>query len=464
MPVHTPIHVHAARLLGIAGLTLATTAPAIEKSSGVYRIPMEKGAVSISRDVDNHSPVGRIDMGSADSDRVVAAAAGTVRFIDDSNSARQDSATAPQCNNNFIWVDHGKGEWTKYTHMLKGTITGASGAGLKVGDKVAAGQFLGTEGDVGCAGGKHLHFEVGVPRATDPVNPVGGFLRDNDGSKRNRDPHICGVGYFKAGQSYTAKQTQGAFPANRPEIARHGLPIADYQCLIDQAVAAGYEPDVLDFFSSGSDTYVNAVLRSAGAQPWSARHGMTAAQYQAEFNARKSAGWRLTSVESYRDNGVRYAAVWHKGAGPALAAYHGLDAAAHQNRIDALIADGFRPVAISVVDDGGRKYTALYEKRNVGSFEAKSQLTPAEYQALFNVNQGKGRQVVYLNGYNIGGAPFIVAIWHGATNAAAKAKHGMSGAGYQTEYDSARAAGLLTRTVTGYRDGGQVAYAAVWRK
>ncbi len=460
-----PFHAHARALVASAALlALAVPAAAIDKSKGVYRVPMEKGDVKISRDVNNHTPIGRIDTGSPDSDRVVAAAAGTVRFIDDSHSERQDSDTAAQCNNNFIWIDHGTGEWTKYTHMLKGTISGAAGAKLKVGDKVSAGQFLGTEGDVGCAGGKHLHFEVGVPRATDPVNPVGGFLKDNDGSKRNRDPHICGMGYFKAGETYVAKQTQTAFAPNRPEIARHGLPIESYQCLIDQAIAAGYEPVFLDFFNSGSDTYVNAVLRPAGAQPWAARHGLTASQYQAEFNAKKAAGWRLTQVESYRDDGVRYAAVWHKGAGPALAAYHGLDAATHQNRIDALIADGFRPVNISVVDDGGRKYTALYEKRNVGSFEAKSQLTPAEYQALFNTNQGKGRQVVYLNGYNIGGAPFIVAIWHGATPAASKAKHGLSGAGYQTEYDSARAAGLLTRTVTGYRDGGQVSYAAVWRK
>lgn len=450
---------------GCAALIITTAAFAVEPSAGVYRIPMESGDVRITNDVDDHSPLGRIDMGS-DSDRVVAAAAGTVRFIDDSNSAMQDSKTAAQCNNNYIWIDHGTGEWTKYTHMLKGTITGPKpgGAALKVNDKVKAGQFLGTEGAVGCATGKHLHWEVGVPRATDPVDPVGGFLKDNSGSKRNRNPRICGVGFFKTGKTYVAKDTQGSLAANRPEIARHGLPVDDYQCLIDQAVAAGYEPAFLDFFDSAGNTYVNVVLRPAGNQPWSARHGLTAAQYQSEFNAKKADGWRLTQVEAYRDNGVRYAAVWHKGPGPALAAYHGLSAAEHQDRIDALTADGFRPVNIAVVDDGGRRYTALYEKRNVGSWEAKSQLTPAEYQALFNANKAKGRQVVYLNGYTLNGSPFLVAIWNGATPAASKARHDMSGADYQTEYESARAAGLLTETVTGYRNGSAVDYAAVWRK
>ena len=282
----------------VAGLLLSTSTVvlAIDKSAGVYRIPMESGDVKIGNDVVDHSPIGRIDMTSPDTDRVVAAAAGTVRFIDDGNSAMQDSSTAPQCNNNYIWIDHGTGEWTKYTHMLKGTIKGA--AGLKVGDKVAGGQFLGTEGALGCATGKHLHFEVGVPRATDPVALVGGFLNDNAGSKRNRDPHICGEGFFKSGVTYKARATQGALAANRPEIARHGLPVGSYQCLVDQAVAAGYEPRALDFFDTGGDTFVNAVWTPKGAQPWAARHGMTSNEYQAEYDKKKADGWRLTQVES----------------------------------------------------------------------------------------------------------------------------------------------------------------------
>ena len=442
--------------------SLAMPAGAIDKSSGVYRIPMERGDIHIVSDVATHSPIGRIDMTSPDSDRVVAASAGIVRFIDDSHSAQQDPKTAPQCDNNYIWIDHGRGEWTKYTHMLKGTITGA--AGLKAGDSVKAGQFLGTEGAVGCASGKHLHFEVGVPRASDPINPVGGFLRDNDASKRNRDPHICGMGFFKDNKDYTVRASQDALPANRPEIARHGLPIADYQCLIDQAVATGYEPAFIDMFDSGGDTFANVVLRVKGAQPWAARHGLSASEYQAEFDSRKADGWRLTQIESYRDNGVRYAAVWHKGPGDATRAYHGKPADEHQANIDAWTKDGWRPVNLSVVDDGGRRYSALYRKTDVGSWQAKPQLTPAEYQALFDENKGKGRQVVYLNGYHMGNSPFIVAIWNGATGVAAKSKHGLSGCEYQTEYDSARAAGLLTRTVTGYREGSGISYAAVWRQ
>jgi hypothetical protein len=61
-------------------------------------------------------------------------------------------------------------------------------AGRAVGDAVEAGTFLGFEDEVGCADGKHLHFEVGVP--TDPANPInsGGFLIGS-----NRIPRFCGL-------------------------------------------------------------------------------------------------------------------------------------------------------------------------------------------------------------------------------------------------------------------------------
>ena len=458
---------HSARLLALAAVAMPAGAMAADPSNGIYRIPFADGTeMSVNRDNDTHDPPGRIDLGAkGSSPRIAAAAAGRVEGIVDTNSVRQDSATAAQCNNNYIWLSHANGEWTKYTHMKKGSIRGK--AGLKEGDTVKAGQYLGDYGDVGCAGGPHLHFEVAVPPASPPFfSPVGGFI--TGGNARNRNPRICGTrtGFFVRGESYTARAVPGMLAGGSPEVARHGLPIADFQCLYDQARRAGYETSYLDMFEAGGDTYVNAIFRPQSGAAVETRHGMTSAAYQAKYDALGAQGYRLVQVESYRDGGdVRYAAIWRKAGGPAQAAYHGKTVAEHQARLDELTAKGFRPKNISVVSDGGsRRYTALYEKADVGSWQAKSQLTPAEYQALFNENDGKGRQVVYLNGYTLGGAPFLVAIWNAKTPAASKSRHGLSGAAYQDEWESARAGGMLTRTVTGYRDGGSTVYAAVWRK
>lgn len=172
-------------------------------SRGLYRIPYAAGTtLRCTGDHLTHSPPTRIDLAAfgAEPYRIVAAAAGVVRYIVDRFSENRPGMTP--CNNNYVWLEHPNGEWTKYSHMTQNSVTGD--AGLSVGDRVSAGTFLGCEDDVGCASGTHLHFEVGVPE--DPADPIDdqGFLRG--GNRNNRIPRICGIPdrTFVDGDSYTA--------------------------------------------------------------------------------------------------------------------------------------------------------------------------------------------------------------------------------------------------------------------
>ena len=282
-------------LTAAAGLA----APALAADSkGVYRIPYVNGTdVRVSRDFKDHTPVGRIDMSGqgGGTHKIAAAAAGVVKYIEDryDRKGRHNG----QCYNNYVWIAHPNGEWTKYSHMTKNSVTGK--AGLRVGDRVSAGQYLGDEGTVGCSSGDHLHFEVGVPRSFDPITTVGGFLTDNSGSKRNRDPRICGISgrKFKSGSSYTASTQQGAFRGGSAELARHGLPREKWQCVFDQAVAAGYRLDFVDYYNIGSRVYVNALFRQNDGRRWASFSGMTASRYQTRFDQFKRQGYRLVHVE-----------------------------------------------------------------------------------------------------------------------------------------------------------------------
>jgi hypothetical protein len=56
---------------------------------------------------------------------------------------------------------------------------------------VANRHFSGYEGEVGCASGPHLHFEVAVPE--DPADPIDAEGCIRGGSARNRVPRICGI-------------------------------------------------------------------------------------------------------------------------------------------------------------------------------------------------------------------------------------------------------------------------------
>jgi hypothetical protein len=163
-------------------------------SVGEYRIGFKTGTkVKVTNDVIAHSPLGRIDMSGVDAGpdyEIAAARGGVIRYIVDTNAEPTD-------NNNYVWLEHPDGEWTKYTHVQQDSVTSR---GHQVGDFVAAGTVLGLEGDVGKADGDHLHFEVSVPY--NPAKPIdsAGFI-----AGFNRNPVICGIpgnALFR-GETYT---------------------------------------------------------------------------------------------------------------------------------------------------------------------------------------------------------------------------------------------------------------------
>ena len=180
--------------LAVLGHGMMTASGLTPASLGVYRLPFADGTtVKVFDDFSTHRPRGRIDFYAVtgqEPHRVVAAADGRVRAIRDSYSEQQSSRAAALCHNNYVWIAHANGEWTNYSHLAHGSVTHK--AGLKAGDMVKAGQYIGDEDAVGCAMLKHVHFEVAVPDSKAPIDE-GGFLTDNTDGKRERNPRFCDV-------------------------------------------------------------------------------------------------------------------------------------------------------------------------------------------------------------------------------------------------------------------------------
>lgn len=180
-------------VLFLAATLLAQSQPTFELSRNVYWLPYATGTVTlVSRDHFTHtSPdadvTGRYDLvgtgqGSGCSVyRLVAAAPGIIRRIVDNHNTRPPFCD-PDCAdfNNYVWIEHANGEWTKYTHMKQYSAT--QDAGLALNDTVCAGTFLGYECDIGQANGRHLHFEVRRPNnpANVTISVAGGFMARND--------------------------------------------------------------------------------------------------------------------------------------------------------------------------------------------------------------------------------------------------------------------------------------------
>src|SRR5258706_11134228 len=90
---------------------------------------------------------------------VLAAAAGRVRAIRDGmpDASVRDAGSAAVAGRgagNSVVIEHGEGWETQYAHMRNGSVT------VRQGERVEAGQPLGTAGLSGNTEFPHLHFEV----------------------------------------------------------------------------------------------------------------------------------------------------------------------------------------------------------------------------------------------------------------------------------------------------------------
>jgi murein DD-endopeptidase MepM/ murein hydrolase activator NlpD len=246
------------------------------------------------------------------------------------------------------------------------------------------------------------------------------------------------------------------------QVARHGVSNAQYQSVFTDVTTAGYRPEWVDGYEVSGATFFNALF-SPPDTAWVARHNLTGAQYQTEFNNWVGQGYRLAQVDSYLNGGqVLYAAIFDKRSVPQWTAYHGVSQATHVANFNNLTSQGYRPVNISAVNGGTRTFTALYDKKNVGSFFTLTGMTESEYQAQFDANIAAGRRPAYIDAFMESGVPKISAIWNQVNAGSWVARHGLTSAQYQAEFNTWTAQGLLVRAVTGYESGGSARFAALF--
>jgi CubicO group peptidase (beta-lactamase class C family) len=209
-----------------------------------------------------------------------------------------------------------------------------------------------------------------------------------------------------------------------------------------------------------------ALALPARAAEWVARHGLTSADYQAAFDQYGQQGFRLISVSGYESGGaLRYAALWKKVQGPAWVARHGMTPAQYQQAFDDYGAQGYRLVYIDGYNSGGQVlFAAIWEQRQGPAWVAKHGLSGSDYQATFDDLTGKGYRLIGVSGYADGGQARYAAIFEQSPGPAWAAKHGLSGAQYQQAFNELGGQGYKVKLVSGYRVGGTDYYAAIWEK
>ena len=235
-------------------------------------------------------------------------------------------------------------------------------------------------------------------------------------------------------------------------IARHGLTSAQYQAEFDKNVAQGYRPVFVSGYQVDGQDHYAAIWDKSPSPGWIARHGLTSAQYQAEFDKNVAQGYRPVLVNGYEVNGQdRYAAIWDKTPSPGWIARHGLTSAQYQAEFDKNVAQGYRPVFVSGYQvDGQDHYAAIWDKSQSPGWIAKHGLTSAQYQAEFDKNVAQGYRPVLVSGYEVNGQDRYAAIWDKTPSPDWIAKHGLTSAQYQAEFDKNVAQGYRPIVVSGY--------------
>ncbi|MFC4158437.1 hypothetical protein [Chitinimonas lacunae] len=336
--------------------------------------------------------------------------------------------------------------------------------------KVKKGQFIGRAGNSGNSTGPHIHIHA-VPLSGNNTCPAVAMPFYNAWRQDLASNAPANPGAWEKLNGSAITDSVGnslilpGIASGSAEVARHGLSASMYQQNAQLIAGSGYRMHWVDAYRFQGQTYYDVIFRPADGTPWAARHGLDGAQYQAEYNAWKDKGYRPIQVETHVEgNEIRYAAIFVKDGGPAVAAYHGLSAAAQAQRHLELTQQGWKPTVISVVSlNGQRYYAGLYEK-TAATVVTETNLTAAGYQQAYTTHQQAGRKLVYLNTYDDNGQARFVAIWRSGVQGDGPARHGMTSAEYQTEWSDNTGDGYLTEAVTGYVSNGERRYAAYWRK
>lgn len=217
-----------------------------------------------------------------------------------------------------------------------------------------------------------------------------------------------------------------------------------------------------------TNIYLDNIAPEIAVGGWIARHGLTAEQYQEAFNDYVgNHGMQLMDVSGYGTAQPLYAALWVKTASPpAWQARHGLTAADYQTTFNQLTAQGYYPVLVNgYATAAGPRFACIFQKGTTGAWVARHGMTAAEYQTAFDQFTGEGYALDWVSGYFDGTQDLYAAIWRKIPGVPAwQARHGLTSAEYQTFFDQVTAQGFKPVVVCGYGDGVQDRYAAIFRQ
>src|SRR5262249_5808855 len=164
----------------------------------------------------------------------------------------------------------------------------------------------------------------------------------------------------------------------------------------------GYRLKLVDGYNVGGQNHYAAIWEKRSGPAFVARHGLTSRQDQQEFDQLTGQGYCLTDVSGYAVGGqAHYAAIWERKSCPAFVARHGLTAQQYQQEFDSLVGQqGYRLRLVNGYKIGGQvQYAAIWQKTSGPEFVARHGMTSDGYQQEFDKFVGQGYRLKLVSGY-----------------------------------------------------------------
>lgn len=210
------------------------------------------------------------------------------------------------------------------------------------------------------------------------------------------------------------------------------------------------------------------------------RHEIPAVDFQAEFNARKAAGFRPVRICGYTAGSVtRYAAVFERVGGPLWGARHNFNMLGLSNHLREVRRDGFRVVDIdayssfeispdmpgSTTPTFVSRFSSIWVQNDGREWTVSLPVDFDAYQALHDRMHDEGWLPKQVSVF--GSPPRVVARWEKDSILTA-ARHGRDSATFATDLTAQDGAGLRPASIGGYSDGRGTAarprFAPIWQR
>jgi CubicO group peptidase (beta-lactamase class C family) len=257
----------------------------------------------------------------------------------------------------------------------------------------------------------------------------------------------------------------GAAPPRPAVRVRVGLSGADYQKWVDELTRKKHRLALVSVHTVGGRP-VFAGLAVPGGGTWAARHGLSNDDYHRAFDDLVGKGYRLVSVAGYLEGQTtKFAAAWVKDDQEiAWEARHDLTGAQYQSACNDAVQRGLQPVVVNGYPTaGGTRYAALFVSSG-GAWFARHGMGGADYQKACTDAPRQGNRPLWASGFGEGRSSRFNLVMVQDPTKEWQARHGLNLAQFLAEAQRLGKQGYEPALVSGYAEGAQSRYLAVWTR